>query len=57
METVIRSSSGQGGRLKAGWSRNMQRCFHHLQRSMRRRLGSSLAPCAGHGQGTRNDSA
>lgn len=37
--TVVRSSGGQSGRLKAGWSRNMQTCFHHLQRSMRRRLG------------------
>lgn len=40
-----RSSGGQSGRLRAGWSQNMQRCFHHLQRSMRRRLGSSLVPC------------
>lgn len=45
--TVVRSSGGQSGRLKAGWSQNMQRCFHHLQRSMRRRLASSLVPCPG----------
>lgn len=45
--TVVRSSGGQSGRLKAGWSQSMQRCFHHLQRSMRRRLGSSLVPCPG----------
>lgn len=45
--TVVRSYGGQSGRLKAGWSQNMQRCFHHLQRSMRRRLGSSLVPCPG----------
>lgn len=56
--TVVRSYGGQSGRLKARWSRNMQRCFHHLQRSMRRRLGSSLVPCAGgHGQGAGNDAA
>jgi hypothetical protein len=42
---AVRPFGGQGGRLKTRWSRNMQRCFHHLQRSMHRRLGSSLVPC------------
>lgn len=42
---AVRYSGGQSGRLKARWSRNMQRCFHFLQRSMRRRLESSLVPC------------
>lgn len=44
---AFRYSGGQSGRLKARWSRIMQRCFHYLQRSMRRRLGSSLVPCPG----------
>lgn len=46
------SCGGQSERLTAEWGQIREKSFHHMQRSMRRRMGSSLAPHRRHGQAT-----